>query len=125
MDSSASPPPPNPTTPNRRFLPTKSKYTPNKLSNTGTTSSQPAGSTQRALKESLTGNVVFANEAIVDAVFQPSKVDDQTVRDILAEINIQKSLKTALNAVVSNKLAETKKYPFMVRRGMSAYRLRR
>ena len=76
-------------------------------------------------EESLTGNVVFANEAIVDAVFQPSKVDDRTVREILAEINVDKSLKTALNAVVSNKPAETKKYPFMVRRGMSAYRLRR
>ena len=76
-------------------------------------SSQPVGSTQRALQASLTGNVVFANEAIVDAVFQPSKVDDQTVTDILAEIKENAELKAARNLVLQRK-AEIKKYRAMV-----------
>ena len=76
-------------------------------------SSQPAGSTQHALQASLTGNVVFANEAIVDAVFQPLKVDDQTVTDILAEINENAELKAARKVVLQGK-TEIKKYKAMV-----------
>jgi hypothetical protein len=82
---------------------------------TSFTSSQPVGSTQCALQVSLTNNVVFANEAIVHAIFQPSMVDDQTVVDILAEISDDKPLKDARDAVLSGKLAETKKYKSMVR----------
>ena len=104
---------PNPTTPERRFPRTKPIFTPNRLAATLAPSSQPVGSAQRALKESLTGNVVFANEAIVDAVFQPSKVDDETVSHILAEINDASALKTARNVVLKGS-AEIKKYPHMV-----------
>jgi len=108
------PPPPNPTTPNRRFARTKHAITPNKLAGTFAPSSQPVGSTQRALQESLTGNIVFANEAIVEAIFQPSEVDDQTVVDILAEVNDDKPLKAARDSVLSGKLAETKLYKYLV-----------
>ena len=108
------PSPSDPTTPDRRFVSTKNTYTPNRLAGTFAPSSQPVGFTQRALQASLTGNVVFANEAIVDSVFQPSKVDDQTALDILSEIDDDKSLKTALESVLSNKLGETKKYKFIV-----------
>ena len=108
------PPPPNPTTPNRRFARTKHATTPNKLAGTFAPSSQPVGSTQRALQESLTGNIVFANEAIVEAIFQPSEVDDQTVVDILAEVNDDKPLKAARDSVLSGKLAETKLYKYLV-----------
>jgi len=87
MDPATSPLPPDPITPIRRFARTKLALTPNKLAGTFTHSSQPVGSTQRAFQVSSTGNIVFANEAIVDTVFQPSKVDDQTVIDILAGIN--------------------------------------
>ena len=117
MDPTAPLPPPDPTTPDRRFVRTKFDLTPNKFAGTFAPSSQPVESTQRALQASLTGNIVFANEAIVDTVFQPSKVDDKTVKDILAEIDVVKSLKTARRSVLSNKLGETKKYKFMVRRG--------
>jgi len=118
MDPATSPSPPDPTTPARRFARTKLVLTPNKFAGTFAPSSQPVGSTQRALRVSLTGNIVFANEAIVDTVFQPSKVDDQTVMDILAEINTVKTLKTARNKVLGKKLAEKKKYEPMVRHRM-------
>ena len=55
-----------------------------------------------------------SNEAIVDTIFQPSKVADNTMVDILAEIGVVKSLKTARRSVLSNKLGETKKYKFLV-----------
>ena len=84
-------------------------------------SSQPVGSTQRALQESLTGNIVFANEAIVEAIFQPSKVDDRTVVDILAEMKVVKALKVARNSVLSSKVAEKKKYKSLVRRRISNF----
>jgi hypothetical protein len=113
------PPPPNPTTPDRRFARTKHINTPNKLAGTFATSSQPVGSTQRALEESLTGNIVFANEVILEAIFQPSKVDDQIVMDILAEINHDKALKAARGSILSNKVAETKMYSSLVRHRMS------
>ena len=77
-------------------------------------SSQPVGSTQRALQESLTNHIVFANEAIAHAIFQPSKVDDQTAVGILAEINHQKPLKAARDAVLSGKVAKRMKYKSMV-----------
>ena len=76
-------------------------------------SSQPVGSTQRALQASPTGNVVFAYEAIVDAVFQPSKVDSQTVTDILAEIKENAELKAAHKVVLQGN-TEIKKYKAMV-----------
>ena len=117
MDSTA-PPPPNPTTPTRRYPRSKLADTPNKLAGTFAPSSQPPGSTQRALQESLTGNIVFANEAIVDAIFQPSKVDDQIIEDILAELNDDKDLKAARNSVLSSNNAETKKYKSLVRHRM-------
>ena len=79
-------------------------------------SSQPVGSTQRALQESLTNNIVFANEAIVHAIFQPSKVDDKTVVDILAKFNHDNSLKAARDAVLSGKVVLAKKIKSMVRR---------
>jgi len=81
-------------------------------------SSQPVGATQCALQVSLTGNIVFANEAIVEAIFQPSKVDGQTVANILAEINDDKTLKAARGSVLSGKLAETKMLKSLVRRRM-------
>ncbi len=115
MDPTA-PPPPNSTTPPRRYARTKLADTPNKLAGTFAPSSQPVGSTQRALQESLTGNIVFANEAIVDAIFQPSKVDDQIIVDIFVEMNEDKILKAARNAVLSSTRAETKKYESLVRR---------
>ena len=114
MDPATSPPLPDPTTPIRRSVRTKLALTPNKLVGTFATSSHPVGTTQRALQAPLTGNIVFANEAIVDTVFQPSKVDDQTVVDILTEISTVKSLKTARNKILSKKLAE-KEYEPMVR----------
>jgi len=58
------------------------------------------------------------NEAIVHAIFQPLKVDDQTVVDILAEIDRDKPLKVARDTVLSGKVAETKKYQSMVRHPM-------
>jgi len=57
---------------------------------------------------------VFANEAIVHAIFQPSEVDDQTVVGILAKIDHQKPLKTARDAVLSRKVAKRMKYKSMV-----------
>jgi len=115
------PPPPDPITPDRRFARTKHKMTPNKFAGTFAPSSQPVGSTQRALQASLTGNIVFANEAIVDTIFQPSEVDDQTVAVILAEMNGDKDLKAARASVLSNKLAETKKYKALVRHRVLAF----
>ena len=73
-------------------------------------SSQPVGATQLALQESLTGNIVFANEGIADAIFEPSKVEDHIVVDILAGINDDKSLKAARDSVLSGKLVEAKNY---------------
>jgi hypothetical protein len=106
--------PPNPTTPPRRYPRTKLTNTPNRFSAILATSSQPVGSTQRALQASLTGNVLFKNEAILDVVFQPSKVADQTVEDILTEIITHKPLKEARSKVLNGKLAEAKKYKSMV-----------
>ena len=123
MDPTA-PPPPNPTTPTRRYARSKLAITPNKLAGTFAPSSQPPGSTQRALQESLTGNIVFANEAIVNAIFQPSKVDDQIIVDILAELNEDKDLKAARNSVLSSNNAETKKYKSLVRHRMLNFRWR-
>ena len=47
-----------------------------------------------SVQPSLTGNIVFANEAIVDTVFQLSKVDEKSLMNILAEVSAVKSLKT-------------------------------
>src|SRR5258706_3196185 len=115
MDPTAPPPLPTPTTPERIFPRTKQTVTPNKFAHTFAVSSQPVGSTQRALQESLTNNVVFANEAIVHAIFQPSKVDDETVMNILTEINDDKSLKAAYGEVLRGTGKETTKYKPMVR----------
>jgi hypothetical protein len=109
------PPPPHSTTPDRRYPRTKLVDTPNKFAGTFGPSSQPVGSTQRALQESLTGNVVFANEAIVDELFQPAKVDDQILVEILSKMRDVKSLKTAQDSVLSSKFAETRKYKSLVR----------
>ena len=116
MEPTATLPSPDPTTPDRRFVRTNVNLTPNQFAGTFTPSSQPVESTQRALQASLTGNIVFANESIVDTIFQPSKVADNTMVDILAEIGVVKSLKTARRSIFSNKLGETKKYKFLVRR---------
>ena len=118
MDPIASPSVPDPTTPDHRFPRTKRIATPNRFSNTFSPSTQPVCSTQRALQASLTDNIVFANEAIVHAIFQPSKVDDQTVVDIIAEIYRDKPLKAARDAILSGKVAETNKYKPMVRHPM-------
>ncbi len=115
MDPMPSPPMSNPTTPDRIFARTTYTGTPNKPTATFYPSSQPVGSTQRALQESLTNNVVFENDTIVHAIFQPSKVDSKTVVDILAKINDDNSLKAAHDAVLSGKVVEAKKYKFMVR----------
>jgi hypothetical protein len=109
------PPTTTPTTPGRPFARTKLANTPNKLAGTFAPSSQPVGSTQRALQESLTGNVVFADESIVEAVFKPSCVDNQVILEIIAEMRDDKDLKSARGSVLSNKLAETSKYKFLVR----------
>ena len=105
-------PSPNSTTLNRRYARTKLADT---LAGTTAPSSQPVGSTQRALQESLTGSIVFANEAIVDAIFQPSRVDDQIIVDILSELNNHKDLKAGRNSVLSSKNTETRKYKSLVR----------
>jgi len=115
MDPTAPPPLPNPTTPERIFPRTKHAATPNKFAPTFAVSSQPVGSTQRALQESLTNNVVFANEEIVQAIFQPSKVDNETVMKILTEINNDESLKAAYGVVLRGTGKETTKYKPMVR----------
>ena len=115
MDPLALPPVPNPTTPPRIFPQTKLNAKPNRFTTTFGPTSQPFGSTQRALQESLPDNMVFTNGAIVQAIFQPSEVNDQDVMDIFAEINEHKSLKAARVAVLSGKGAETKKYKAMVR----------
>ena len=95
MDPIVPPPVPDPTTPNRLFPRANRIATPNRFTTTFATSSQPVGSTQRALQESLTDNVVYANETIVHAIFQPSKVDRQSVMDILAEIGGLSDLTTS------------------------------
>jgi len=118
MDPVTPPPMPNPTTPDRRFPRTKRTARPNRFANTFFPSSQPVGSIQLALRTSHTDNVVFANEAIVHATFQPSKVDDQTIVDILAEINRNKPLKAARDAILGAKVAERKTCSSMVRRRM-------
>ncbi len=115
MDPTAPPPLPNPTTPERIFPRTNHAATPNKFAHTFAVSSQPVGSTQRALQESLTNNVVFANEEIVHAIFQPSKVDNETVMKILTEINNDESLKAAYGVLRRGKGKETTKYKPMVR----------
>ena len=120
MDPTA-PPPPNSATPTRRYPRTELADTPNKLAGTFAPSSQPVGSTQRALQESPTGNIVFADEAIVDAIFQPSKVDDQIIVDILSELNDDKILKAARNSVLSSKHTETKKSKSLVRHQMFTF----
>ena len=58
--------------------------------------------------------------AIVDAVFRPSMVDDQTVKDILAEINTDPTMKAARNAVLGGK-AELKKYKSVVSHQIPSY----
>src|SRR5258706_13106522 len=93
MDPMPSPPMSNPTTPDCIFAHTTHTGTLNKPMATFYPISQPAGSTQRALQGALTNNVVFANEAIVHAIFQPSKVDNKTVADILAMIKDNNCLK--------------------------------
>ena len=110
MDPTA--PPSNSTTLASRYARTKLA---DALAGTTAPSSQPVGSTQRALQESLIGNIVFANEAIVDAIFQPSKVDDRIIVDILSGLNDDKFLKEARNTVLSSKKTETKKYKSLVR----------
>ena len=110
--------PDNPYIYTRRYDRSKLADTPNKLAGTFAPSSKPLGSTQRALQESLTGNIVFADKAIVDAIFQPSKADDQIIVDILAELNEDKDLKAARNSVLSSEQAETEKYKSLVRRRM-------
>ena len=107
---------PPPITPTRQFPRTKLIHTPNRLSATFAPSSQPVGSTQRALQASLTGNVVFNNGAIVNLIFRPEQVDDETVQDIIAEISSDSSLQAHLKKVLSVKVGETKKYQAMVRR---------
>ena len=104
------PPPPTAKTPERRFARTKRVKTPKIFAAPFVPSSQPIGATQLALQESLTGNVVFANEGIANAIFEPSKVEDQIVVGILAGINEDKSLKAARDSVLGSKLAEAKKY---------------
>ena len=115
MDPTAPPSALAPTTPNRPVIHAKMTTTPNILSGHFSTSSLPVCSTQRALKASLTGNVVFANEAVVDAVFQPSKVDENTVSEIIAEINSDTKLNNARNKLLRSKIAESKMYQPMVR----------
>ena len=105
----------NPTTPDPILARSKHIGKPNKPTGTFYRSSQPVGSTQRALQESLTNNIVFANEAIVQAIFQPSKVDDKTVVDIISEINHDDSLRAARDAALSGKVVEAQKYKSMVR----------
>src|SRR5258706_4412111 len=114
MDPMPPPPMSNPTTPDCIFVHTTHTGTPNKPMATFYPSSQPVSSTQCALQGLLTNNIVFANEAIVHAIFQPSKVDNKTVVDILAKINDDNSLKAARDAVLSGKVVEAKKYKFMV-----------
>ncbi len=58
---------------------------------------------------------MFANEEIVHAIFQPSKVDDKTVMNILAKINNDESLKAAYGVLRRGKRQETTKYELMVR----------
>ena len=115
MDPVAPPPVPNPTTPPRIFPQTKLNVTPNRFAATFAITSQPPDSTQRALQESLIDNMVFANEAIVQAIFQPSKVNDQDVMDILAEMSKHKYLKAARVAVLNGKRTEKTKYKALVR----------
>ena len=117
------PPPPTATTPGRRFARTKRVKTPKIFARTFVPSSQPAGGTQLALQESLTGNIVFANEGIADAIFEPSKVEDQIVVGILAGINDDKFFKAARDSVLSGKLAEAKKYKSLVRRRILSSRV--
>jgi hypothetical protein len=112
------PPTTTPTTPDRAFARTKLVNTPNKLAGTFALSSQPVGSTQRALQESLTGNVVFADESIVEAIFKPSCVDNQVILEIIAEMRDDGGLKSARGVVLSNKVAETRKYKSLVRNRM-------
>ena len=111
-------PPSNSETPIRRYPRTELADMPNNPAGTFTTSSQPVGSTQCALQESLTGNIVFANEAIVDAIFQPSRVDDQIIVDILSEMNKDNILKAARDSLLSSKKTERKKHKSLVRHQM-------
>lgn len=106
---------PNPTTPHSvTSLLTQMYRSLKNPRNTFTSSPHLVGCTQRALQESLADNVVFANEGIVHAVFQPSKVDDQTVVGILAEIDHEKSLKAARDAALSVTVAKRMKNKSMV-----------
>ena len=116
MDHTA--PPPNSTTPTRQCARAKLADAPKNLARITAPSSQPVGSTQRALQESLTGNIVFANEATVDAIFQPSKVDDQIIVDILFGLDNDRLLKEARNSVLSSKHTETKKSKSLVHHQM-------
>ena len=111
------PPPgpvPNPTTPHPLSVRTKRTEHRKISQNTFVPSPEPTGCTQFALQASLTNNVFFANERMVHAIFQPSKVDDQTVVGILAEINREKPLKAARDGVLSGTLAKRKKNKSMV-----------
>ena len=107
---------PPPITPTRQFPRTKLIHTSNRLLATFSPCSQPVGSTQRALQASLTGNVVFNNEAIVDSIFRPEQVADETVQDIIADIYSDSFLQADLKKVLSVKVGETKKYQAMVSR---------
>jgi hypothetical protein len=71
MDPIVPPLVPDPTTPDRLYSRTKHTATPNRFTTTFSPSSQPVGSTQRALQASLTDNIVFANEAEMIAVWTP------------------------------------------------------
>ena len=114
MDPTAPPPMPNPTTPPHIFQQMNVMLHRIDLqAATFNITSQPPDSTQHALQESLTDNVVFANKAIVQAIFQLSKVNHEKVMHILTEISKHKYLKAARAAVLSGKEAEKKKYQAM------------
>lgn len=106
----------NPTIPDHPFAHTKHILTPNRLEETLAPSTQPVSQTQRSLQASLTGNVILANEALVSAVFQPSKVEDQ---DILVKINNDPSSKAAREVIQGN--TEDEKCELMVCHQMSSY----
>ena len=114
MDPMAPPPMPNPTTPPHIFPQMKLNVTPNRFVATFSVTSQPPDSTQHALQELLTDNMVFTNKVVIQAIFQLSKVKDQNVMHILAKINKHKPLKVVQAAVLSGKGAEMKKYKAMV-----------
>jgi hypothetical protein len=115
------PPAPAPATTDRRTARPTLANTPNKFAGTISPSSQPVGSTQRALQVSLTGNIVFADETIVEAIFKPSCVDNQVIVGIITEMTHDKDLKTARGSVLSNNVAEMRKYESLVRNRMLTF----